>query len=133
LRSDVTVHDYLPQDSKVHRDFLRVERELTPVDSVEVVVRFDDENMPFVARLGRVRQIEDALRRYPAVAQTFSLADFFPDPLPQEPLALLQILKNALHHRTRNEFTVEGESVWRISARVHIGGEYTWQRVTDEL
>ncbi len=133
LRSDVTVHDYLPRDSKVHTDYLRVERDLTPVDSVEVVVRFDDESLPFVARLARVRKIEEGLRKYPAVAQTFSLADFFPDPLPQEPLALLKILKNALDHRSRNEFTVEGESVWRITARVHVGGEYTWPRITGDL
>lgn len=133
LRADMTVAEYLPDDSKVRRDFERVERELTAVDSVEVVVRFDDDRLPFVAKLERVRKIEAAIRQYPAVAQTMSLADFFPDPLPQDPITLLSVLKKALEHREHHEFAAEGESVWRISARVHVSGEYNWQRITDDL
>jgi len=133
LRADMTVFDFLPRDSKVRRDVMLVERDLTPVDSVEVVVRFDDDSLPFVAKLERVRRIEEAIRRYPAVAQTMSLADFFPNPLPQEPLALLAVLKNALHHRAHREFAADGESVWRISARVQAGGEYTWPRINADL
>ena len=132
LRADMNVIDYLPKNSKVRSDFLRIQQELTPVDGIEAVVRFDDD-LPFVAKLEQVRRIENTLRRHPAVAQTLSLAGFFPDPLPQDPLALLAILKHAADQRSHTEFAVEGETVWRITARVRIGGQYTWQRIADEL
>lgn len=132
LRANMNVADFLPEDSKVRRDFLRVQRDLTPVDSIEFVVSFEDDK-PFVERLQRVRSIESVIRRQPGVDQTLSLADFFPDPLPQNPLVLLPILQTAVQQRSSNEFAVDGERLWRISARIRKDAAFPRQQLVDDL
>lgn len=133
LRSDMNIADFLPTDSPVRKDFLRVERELARVHSIEAVVNFNGEELSFVEKLKRTRQIENTIRSHPGVDQTLSLATFFPDPLPQNPLALLPILGNAVKQRAQNEFAVDGERVWRISARVRDDAGLTRQQIVDDL
>jgi len=133
LRSDMNIIDFLPSDSKVRQDFLRIEKDLAPVNSVEAIVAFDDLSLPFVERLARVRSIERKIRQHPAVVQTLSLASFFPDPMPQDPLAVARILRTALDYRVNNEFAADGESTWRISARLRLNAAYPWQQVARDL
>lgn len=133
LRADMNLIDFLPANSPVRTDFQRVERDLARIHSIEAVVSFENEDVPFVERLNRVRRIENIISRHRGVDQTLSLATFFPDPLPQNPLALLPILGNAVKQRAQNEFAVDGERLWRISARIRDDAGFTRQQIVDDL
>lgn len=110
--------DFLPKDGKVLADVRRIQADLTDLDSIEAVVDFGDSDLPFVARMRKVRELEQTIRRNPAVRHTISAASFFPDELPENALALAQLLQRAESRKGNNEFLVGDEQLWRISARV---------------
>ncbi len=110
--------DFLPQKGKVMADVLRIQADLTALDSIEAVVDFGDSDVPFVTRLQKVRDLEHRLAGHPAVRHTLSAASFFPDPLPENPLTLVSLLSKAQSQEGNNEFIVDGQQLWRISARV---------------
>lgn len=134
LQSDLCVADFLPEESRVRQDFLRIERDLARVDSMEAIVDFGRDRHSFVDKLQRVRKIEQILRSHPAVDQTLSLTSFFPDPLPQDALGLATILTTAQQSRGKSELTAGHEQqMWRISLRIRRDQEQTRGRTIAEL
>jgi predicted RND superfamily exporter protein len=118
LRSEIDPIKFLPSDSKVLTDLRRVERDLTNIDSIEAVVDFGDQRLPFVERLAVVRDLEARLGSHPAVRHTISLASFFPQEMPENPFAVMSLLKQAQTHNGENEYLAQGDRLWRISARI---------------
>lgn len=133
LNSKIDPLDFLPRDSEVVSDLDAVERNLTSTDSVEVVVDFGVEELPFVERIMRVRALEDKLSTHPAVRHTMSLATFFPDQLPTNPLETARLFGRALQNGQQREFVSTGERYWRISARVDGRSIEEKERVFTEL
>lgn len=134
LRRDMNVVDFLPDHSKVRQDFLRIERDLTRIDSVEAVVDFGfPDEASFVERLERVRKIEERMRQHPSVDHTLSLGTFFPDPLPQKPLELMMLLKRAQNKEGDNTLASEGMQLWRITVRLRTSKGHLRERVLKEL
>src|SRR5260221_2275071 len=110
--------DFLPKSGKLPADVHRIHSELTTLDSIEAVVDFGDADLPFIKRMQKVRDLEQAIRRHPAVRHTMSASSFFPDELPENPLAMMNLLSRAQSRQGDNEFIVNGQQLWRISARV---------------
>lgn len=133
MQSDMNIADFLPEDSRVRQDFLRIERELARIDSMEAVVDFGAEQLPFVEKLARVRKIDEILHGHPAVDQTLSLVSFFPDPLPQNAIELAGLLHTAQQSRGQSQMTAENEQVWRISLRIRRDQEQTRGKTIEEL
>lgn len=133
LRSDMTVSEFLPKESKVKQDFLRVNRELAATDAIEAIVDCGSDSIPFVDKLAMVRRLEDQIRQHKAVNQTLSLTRFFPNELPTDPIQLGLLLKKAESRRTEDEFTAHGQELWRISIRVRIPKGSSRRIVINEL
>src|SRR5262249_50734929 len=95
LKSDINPVEFLPRNAKVLSDLRRVERGLTNIESIEAVVDFRDQSLPFLERLEQVRQWEARIRQHPAIRHTLSLASFFPEELPDSPFAVMRLLKQA--------------------------------------
>jgi predicted RND superfamily exporter protein len=119
LETKIDPLDFLPKSGKVLADVRRIENELTNLDSIEGVVDFGDSDLPFVKRMQIVRELERTIARHPAVRHTISASSFFPDQLPESPLATASILSRAQSRQDENEFIVNGQQLWRISARVN--------------
>ncbi len=133
LNTKIDPLDFLPQRGKVMADVLRIQSELTALDSIEAVVDFGDADIPFVKRLQKVRDLEQRLAGHSAVRHTLSAASFFPDPLPENPLALVSLLSKAQSHEGSNEFIVDGQQLWRISARVQPEPGVSLRQIYTEL
>ncbi len=133
IQTKIDPLDFLPKQSKVLCDVRRVERELTNLNSIEAVVDFDNQKLPFVERLQVVRELESRIRRHPAVRHTMSLSAFFPDPLPDNPMELMSILQKAQSRRDKNEYLARGERLWRISARISPQQANSYNEVYREL
>lgn len=118
LRTKIDPLDFLPKNGRVLSDVNRIQAELTDIDSIEAVVDFGEGKEPFVQRLRKVRELERTIRQHPAVRHTISAASFFPAELPENPLAMMQLLQKAETRRGSNEFLVGDEQLWRISARI---------------
>ncbi len=118
LETKIDPLDFLPRNSKVLVDTVRVEEKLTNIDSIEAIVTLNDPEMPFAQRLEEVRRIEMVIAEHPCVRHTISAASFFPEELPQNPFVLGRLLKQAEAQRDQNEYLADGERLWRISARI---------------
>lgn len=118
IQTKIDPLDFLPKQGKVVADVHRIENELTNLDSIEAVVDFGDSKLPFVKRMQKVREIEQVIRQHPAVRHTLSASSFFPEQLPENPLAMMSLLNRAQSRQEDNEFIVNGLQLWRISARV---------------
>ena len=133
LQSDMTVSEFLPANSKVKQDFLRVNREMTATEDVEAVVNCGTDSLPFVAKLELVRRIEEQIHKHPAVDQTLSLTRFFPDELPSDSLKLGLLLKRAESRHSEDDFTAYGQELWRVSIRVRVPNGSSRGQVIREL
>lgn len=118
IRTKIDPLDFLPHTGRVIADVKRIQKELTDIDSIEAVVDFGTDDLPFLQKLRKVRELEQVIRQHPAVRHTMSAGAFFPENLPESPLALMQLLQRADSRRGSNEFLVGEEQLWRISARV---------------
>jgi predicted RND superfamily exporter protein len=118
LRTKIDPLDFLPKNGKVLADVFRIQDNLTNADSIEAVVDFGDATLPFVERMQKVKQLERLIAGHPAVRHTLSAASFFPDRLPDSPVAMMTLLSRAQARQENNEFIVNGQQLWRISARV---------------
>ena len=120
LHSKVDPVEFLPKGSGVVNDLLRVEKELTPAESIEAIVDFGIRDLPFTEKLRQVRQIESEIAAQPGVKHTISLATFFPSEMPDNTFAAMRILgkASAQSKAGQNDFVSAGERFWRISARV---------------
>jgi predicted RND superfamily exporter protein len=133
LKSDMTVAEFLPSNSKVKQDYVRINRELTAIEDVEAVVNCGTDSRPFVEKLAMVRRIEERIHEHPAVDQTFSLTRFFPMELPSDTIKLGMLLKRAENRRTEDELTARGQELWRVSIRVHVRKGTTRRQIIKEL
>ena len=121
LKSHIDPVEFLPQNNAVSRDLKRVESELTMVDSVEVVVDFQgQEDLPFLQKMERIRELERRLRQHQCVKHTMSLASFFPTEIEGGALEVMGILKRAQARSGEQDFLSQGDRLWRISARVNM-------------
>lgn len=133
IQSHINPLDFLPAHDRVLNDVRRVERELTNIDTIEAVVDFGEREEPFVERLLRVRDLEQRIRSHQAVRHTLSLASFFPNELPDNPLALGRMLKKAESQYSDNEYLSDGERLWRISARIKSDSGMTHDQILTDL
>lgn len=118
LKSHIDPLDFLPRNNVVLRDLLEVEKRLTPVDSIEVIVDFGTEPLTFMQKLDRVRTIEAQVAEYAEVKHTMSLASFFPSRLPESAFESARLFSRALGNENRLDYMATGERFWRISARI---------------
>ncbi|MSR56271.1 MAG: RND transporter [Planctomycetaceae bacterium] len=133
IKTKIDPLDFLPKDGKVLADVHRIQNELTNLDSIEAVIDFGDSDLPFAARLSRVRELEQTIRRNPAVRHTLSAASFFPDELPENPLALVSLLQRAESKKSNNDFLVGEQQLWRISSRINVPAGKTLNEVHRDL
>lgn len=133
IHSKIDPLDFLPKNGKVLSDVRRVEAELTNLDSIEAVVDFEDSKQPFVERLEIVRELEQKISGHAGVRHTMSLASFFPHPLPESPLVLMNLLKRAESKQGQNDFLTSNQRLWRISARVVPGSTMSHDLIHREL
>ncbi len=133
LESKIDPLDFLPKDGKVLSDVVRIQKELTNTQSIEAVVNFGDEKIPFMEKLTRVRDIESQIREHPAVQHTMSLASFFPTRFPESALETSRLLSRAQGQHGDNDYIAEGDRLWRISARISPEAGITEQQAFDEL
>lgn len=125
LRSRIDPAEFLPRNNAVARDLKRVEKDLTTVDSIEVVVDFQGkENLPFLEKMEQVRELERRLRTHSHVKHTMSLASFFPTQVEGGAFEVMSLLKQAQARAGDQEFLAEGDRLWRISARINIRDQH---------
>jgi predicted RND superfamily exporter protein len=118
LQPKIDPVEFLPRNSVVTSDLMRVERELTSVNSVEGIVDFGLTKDSFVQRLNKVREWEDRIRQMPCVRHTLSVADFFPKQLPDNPSELADLLTKAQSQKSSAGYIAQQERLWRISVRL---------------
>ena len=118
IQSHIAPLDFLPAGSRVLRDSLRIDRELTNVESVEAIVDFRTEDASFVDKLDRVRRIEQKLAAHPDVRHTLSLASFFPEKFPESALETARLLGDAASRGGSDEYLSRGQRYWRITLRL---------------
>jgi predicted RND superfamily exporter protein len=110
--------DFLPKNSAVVKDLYHIEDQLTCVDSVELVVDFDGQELGFVQKLQKITGLQQDLAKLEYVRHCMSAASFFPQELPESSRELLAILKKADAKSSQNEYITEGERLWRLSLRI---------------
>lgn len=125
LTSDVDPVEFLPRRSVVFNDLKRIESDLTNVDSIEAVVTFADDEMPFFDRLKKVRSLQEQMARHPGVRHAMSAASFFPDELPESSLEVARILSQANTMQSDSGWVADDQRQWRISARVRRSKEFS--------
>ncbi len=133
LESHIDALEFLPETSKVRNDALRIERELTSIDSVEAIVNFESQDIPFAQRLDKVREIEAKMRQHPAIRHTLSAATFFPAQLPESPVELAQLFNTARASGGNDGYLADNYRLWRISARIRRDNEVSSAQVYSDL
>jgi predicted RND superfamily exporter protein len=118
LKPDLNPAEFLPKNSRVFRDLLRVEEGLTNIDSIEAVVDFHGEKLAFLDQLQRVREIEAKIAAHPNVHHTLSLATFFPTELPDSALGTARMLSLAQSYSSEDGLVADRQRLWKISARI---------------
>ena len=119
LKPDLNPAEFLPKNSRVLRDLIRVENELTHVDSIEAIVDFHGQDLAFLDQLQRVRAIEAKIASHPQVHHTMSLATFFPTEMPDSPLGTARLLNMAQSSSGGGDGLVaDRQRLWKISARI---------------
>lgn len=118
IQSHIDPLDFLPAGSRVLSDTLRIDRELTNVESVEAIVDFGTEEVSFVEKLDKVHAIEQELAAHPAVRHTLSLASFFPREFPDSALETARLLGDAAGRSGSEDYLSRGQRFWRITVRL---------------
>jgi len=118
LQPNLNPAEFLPRNSRVLQDLIRVERNLTNVDSIELVVDFHGQKLAFLDQLQRVRDIEARVASHPSVHHTMSLATFFPAELPDSALGTARMLGLAQSYSSEDGLIANRQRLWRISARI---------------
>ena len=118
LASHLNPVDFLPANSRVLRDYQTVNRQLTGTNSVEAVVDFSNDDLPFVDKLEFVRSLESRLQTNPAICSTMSAGTFLPATIPDNPFVLGSLLDRVSEKNGQNTFIADGENLWRVSCRI---------------
>lgn len=133
LKTKIDPLDFLPSDGRVLQDVRSVQRDLTELDSIEAIVDFGDQEIPFLKKIERVRELEKTFQEHPSVRHTMSLASFFPDQFPESPFETARLLSRAQSSHGKNDFLSEGERLWRVSIRIHSNADMPQDLIYDEL
>jgi len=133
LQTRIDPVDFLPAGGRVRQDAHRIEEDLTSTTTLEAVIDFGTEPMAFVTKLDKVRYIESQIRNHEGVRHTMSLAQLFPNQMPDDAFETLALLKRARSHRGGSDYIADGERLWRISVRLRDGSVDARRRVHDEL
>lgn len=133
LKTKIDPLDFLPAKGRVIQDVRAVQSNLTELDSVEVIVDFGEEEIPFIKKVDRVRKLEATIKQHPAVRHTMSLASFFPNQFPESPFETARLLSHAQAAHGENDFVSDGERLWRISARISSGADLPQDMIYDQL
>ncbi len=123
LKSDVDPVEFLPKQSVIYSDLMRIERDLTNVDSLEAVVTFTDHDLPFFDRLRTVQKLQEKIARHPGVRHVMSAASFFPEQMPESSFEVANILSQANSLQSDSGWVAQDQRLWRISARVRRSAE----------
>jgi predicted RND superfamily exporter protein len=125
--TSINLMRFFSQKSEIVQHYTWLEENLGPLVPMEVIVRFDDRDCPMnmLQRMQLVERVEKAVRDMELVGGTMSAATFAPT-LPKNTGWSVKnsTLNTALtKHRERfveSDFlrSVEGEELWRVSARV---------------
>lgn len=118
LASHLNPVDFLPTNSRVLSDYHTVNQQLTGTTSVEAMVDFSDDDLPFVSKLEFVRALESRLLMHPAICSTMSAGTFLPAIIPDNPFELGALLDRVSQNSTRNTFVADGDNLWRVSCRI---------------
>lgn len=118
IQSHIDPLDFLPAGSRVLRDSIRIDRELTNVESVEAIIDFGTDDASFVQKLDRIQEIEQRLAAHPDVRHTFSLASFFPVEFPDSAIETARLLGDAASREGSEEYLSRGQRFWRITIRL---------------
>ncbi len=89
FRTETKVIRYFPDSSRVIKDYLFLEENLSGITPVDTVICFDEkaqDKLNFEERVELVRKIEHKIAEHPEISGTISLADFRPvaEPLPKD-------------------------------------------------
>ena len=133
LQTRIDPVDFLPAGGRVRQDAMAIEQNLTSTTTLEAVIDFGTEPIPFVSKLDKVRHIEQQIRSNEGVRHTMSLAQLFPKQMPDDAFETLGLLGRASGHRGGSEYIADGERLWRISVRLQDGSVEGRRRVHDEL
>ncbi len=146
FRTETKVIKYFQETTRVYRDYVYLEDNLSGIVPVHVVVKFrqDDENSTFFAdRADLIRELQKRLQKMPDVSGTLSLANFLPvgEPLSKDASVAEKYARNLssreMENRVKNdnahkaktyftvadadtEFSKAGDEIWRITAQVAI-------------
>lgn len=118
LKPDLNPAEFLPKNSRVLKDLITVENELTNVDSIEAVVDFQGQKLAFLDQLQRVREIQSKIAAHPNVNHTLSLASFFPTEMPDTALGTARMLGLAQSYSSDDGLVANRQRLWKISARI---------------
>ena len=118
LKPELNPAEFLPRSSRVLQDLIRVENDLTHVDSIEAVVDFHGQKLAFLDQLQRVRDIEATIAAHPSVHHTLSLASFFPTEMPDSALGTARMLGLAQSYSSDDGLIADRQRLWKISARI---------------
>ncbi len=133
LKTKIDPLDFLPSDGRVIQDVRAVQNDLTELDSVEAIVDFGDEELPFLKKIDRIRKLEETIKQHPAVKHTMSLASFFPKQFPESPYETARLLSHAQSAHGKNDFVSDGDRLWRVSARIRSDADMPQDLVFDQL
>ena len=125
--------DFLPTKNKIYADYQSINQHLTCTDSLEAVIDFDGQDIPFVEKLNRIQSLHNKFDAHADIHNTMSLASFFPTEFPSSPRSLAKLLKKAQRHSETNGFLAEGERLWRISMRIAVTNSEQQQQIIQEL
>lgn len=128
LQSSTKFEDMFPPDSPTVRDMTFIEKEIGPVASVEVLLRFPkDSSLEILDRVVWVESVVASLRNLPDVGAVMSAVTFLPD-LPKSASmrdvtirsVLRAKLRNAVPTLTDQGWVAQSDSyqTWRITAKV---------------
>ncbi len=81
FRTETKVIRYFPDDSRIVRDYLFLEENLSGITPVDIVIRFDkqmQERTKFLERMEIIRAVTEEIRQHPEISGAISLADFQP-------------------------------------------------------
>jgi predicted RND superfamily exporter protein len=118
LKPDLNPAEFLPRNSRVLNDLIRVETNLTNIDSIEAVVDFHGQKLAFLDQLQQVRDIEAKIAAHPSVHHTMSLATFFPTEMPDSALGTARLLGLAQSYSADDGLVANRQRLWKISARI---------------
>ncbi|MBN1590425.1 MAG: MMPL family transporter [Pirellulales bacterium] len=144
VRTTARLHDLLPSDSRVIRDYRWLEEHIGPLVPVEVVLVMPKEQRASILdRLLLVERVRGAIDKIAVVGSTISAGNFGPV-LPSARTSIRSVTQRTVLRRKlerhRDDFIESGylvdsdaSELWRISVHVPAGAKVDYAAFLDEL